>query len=197
MLLKNEFDLLRNEEKRHELMAQYNIDAVPLKHPKLPFWRDDYKTYTGATTIHQPTNLEVTGIVDDIWIDKEREYLIVDYKATATSQEISLEDKWKQGYKRQIEIYQWIFRQNGFKVSDTGYFVFANSGKNREKFDGHLEFELSIIPYIGNTDWIETTLKDIKTTLNSETIPDSGPECEYCAFQKGVEKMLNRNPKLL
>jgi hypothetical protein len=44
----------------------------------------------------------------------------VDYKSTSTAKEISLDDRWKQAYKRQMEIYQWLFRQNGFTVSNTG-----------------------------------------------------------------------------
>jgi hypothetical protein len=32
-LLKNEFDLLRENGQKHELMHKYNIDAIPFKHP--------------------------------------------------------------------------------------------------------------------------------------------------------------------
>ena len=96
--------------------------------------------------------------------------MIVDYKATSTSKEISLEDEYKQGYKKQMEIYQWIFRQLGFKVNNTGYFVFANASKNRPKFDGRLEFELSIIPYVSNDNWVGPILIDIKKCLDSDKI---------------------------
>jgi len=53
------------------------------------------------------------------------------------------------GIQKQMEVYQWIFKKSGFKVNDTGYFVFANAGKDRPKFDGKLEFELSVIAYKG------------------------------------------------
>lgn len=181
-LLKNEFDLLRRKGQVHKLMQQYKIDAIPYDHPNLPIWRDDGKQFTGAKVLHQPTNFVIDGIIDDIWINKEEELLIVDYKSTSTTRELSLEDKYKQGYKKQMEVYQWIFRRKGFKVSDMGYFVFANAGRNRPSFDGMLEFELSILPYEGNDSWIEPTLLVIKKCLTSDQIPLPGGLCEYCSW---------------
>ena len=173
-LLKKEFDLLRKKGEAHELMKQYNIDAIPFDHPNLADWRDDYHRYVGACVLHKPTNLEVCGIVDDIWINKAGELLIVDYKATSTQKEISLEDEYKQGYKRQMEIYQWIYEQMGFKVSPTGYFVFANASKNRPNFDGRLEFAVT---------WVEKAIFDIKQCLESNEIPAANPDCEHCTYR--------------
>lgn len=182
-LLKNEFDILRKNGESHKLMEKYKIDAVPFDHPDLPKWRDDDCRHIGATILHKKTNLTINGLIDDVWIDKTtKELYIVDYKATSTSKEISLDDEYKQGYKRQMEIYQWIFRQMGFKVNETGYFVFANAGKNRPKFDGLLEFEMSIIPYKGNDNWVESAILDIKKCLDSDRIPAPGPKCEYCTY---------------
>jgi len=188
VLLKNEFDLLRKNGEKHELMVKYGIDAVPFNHPDLPIWRDDVNKYKGASTIHKPTNLLICGIIDDIWINKKEELLIVDYKSTSTSAKISLEDEYKQGYKKQIEVYQWIFKQMGFKVSDNSYFVYANAGKNRDKFDARLEFELQIISYKGNSSWVEPIIFEIKKCLESDKIPDSHPDCEFCAYRKMIRQ---------
>ncbi len=184
-LLKNEFDLLRKNGEAHELMKKYHIDAIPFKHPKLDEWRNNF---VGQRHLHQKTNLLVFGAVDDIWINKQKELLIVDYKSTSTSNEISLDDEYKQGYKKQMEVYQWIFRQLGFAVNNTGYFVYANAGKNRPKFDARLEFELQIIPHEGNDSWVEPTIEKIKDCLDSDQIPDSGENCEYCEYRKLIKK---------
>jgi len=183
-LLKNEFDLLRKKGQAHELMKQYGINAIPFSHPDLAIWRDDVYHYVGASTVHKETNLQICGIIDDVWIDKNKKLLIVDYKATSTSAEISLDDEYKQGYKKQMEVYQWIFGQMGFKVNNTGYFVFANAGRNRPKFDGRLEFELSIIAYKGKTDWVEPTIFEIKKCLDSDNIPLADDNCEYCKYRE-------------
>ena len=187
-LLKNEFDLLRKDGQPHQLMVKYKIDAVPFVHPDLGIWRDDAHRYTGAKTLHQETNLIVDGIIDDIWIDKAGNLIMVDYKSTSTQKEISLENQYKQGYKRQIEIYQWIFRQKGFPVSSTGYFVFANAGRARDSFDGRLEFEMSIVPHIGDDSWIAPTLFKIKDCLRVDELPEPAVDCEYCTFTTSVTK---------
>ena len=183
-LFKKEFDLLRKKGEAHSLMKKYGIEAIPIDHPQLPVWRDDMYAYVGALVLHQPTNLEICGIVDDLWVNKEKELLVVDYKATSTNKEISLDDEYKQSYKRQAEIYQWIFRQLKFKVNNTAYFVFANASRNHPSFDGILQFELSIIDYQGDASWVEKTLADIKDCLESNKIPPASESCEHCAYRK-------------
>lgn len=187
-LLKKEFDLLRKKGQAHELMKHYKIKAIPFSHPDLPEWRDDVWRFKGASTIHQPTNLEICGIIDDVWINPKEELLIVDYKSTSTKQEISLDDEYKQGYKKQMEVYQWIFRQLGFKVNNTGYFVYANALKNRPKFDGRLEFEVQIISHQGNDSWVEPTILKIKDCLESGKIPPADPGCEFCNYRKLIKE---------
>ncbi len=183
-LLKNEFDLLRKKGEKHELMEKYAIDAIPFTHPDLPKWRGEVTAFVGALVLDEKSNLMINGLVDDIWQDSDGNLVMVDYKSTASAKVPSLEDEWKQSYKRQIEIYQWIFRKLGFPVSRTGYFVFANAKKNLPKFDGKLEFEMSILPYEGNSDWVELTLLEIRELLNAETIPAPASECEYCAYKQ-------------
>ena len=189
-LLKKEFDLLRKNGEAHQLMKEYNIDAVPFNHPDFSDWRNNRK---GARVIHKDTNLKISGAIDDIWINtKNNEIYIVDYKSTSTNQEISLDDEYKQGYKKQMEIYQWIFEQMGFKVSKIGYFVFANALKSPLKFDGKLEFKSSIISYEGDNSWVEPTILKIKECLDSETIPFPSNDCEYCAYLNFISKELKQ-----
>jgi len=185
-LLKNEFDLLRKKGQRHQLMEKYHIDALPFDHPDLDQWRNNF---VGQRYLHAPTNFLIFGAVDDLWINKNSELLIVDYKATSTTKEISLEDEYKQGYKKQMEVYQWLFRQNGFKVSDTGYFIFANADKNLPKFDGRLEFEVTIVSYRGDDSWVEPTLLKMKACLDSEQMPEPNPNCEYCRYRKLIRPL--------
>jgi CRISPR/Cas system-associated exonuclease Cas4 (RecB family) len=181
-LLKKEFDLLRSKKESHELMKKYHIDAVPFQHPDLEVWRENF---TGVQFHHKPTNLLIFGAVDDIWVNPQGQLIVVDYKSTSTEKEISLEDQYKQGYKKQLEIYQWLLAQNGFEVSETGYFVFANASKSRPQFDGKLEFEMSIISYTGTTNWIEPVVLDIKSCLDSPELPKNSPDCEYCVYSRG------------
>jgi hypothetical protein len=183
-LLKNEFDLLRKKGEGHELMKKYEINSIPFEHKDLPLWRGEVNRFSGATVLHEQTNLIVDGLVDDIWINQKKELEIVDYKSTSTTKAINLDDEYKQAYKLQMEIYQWIFKKLGYAVSDTGYFVFANALKDRSSFDGLLKFEMSIIPYKGNSDWVDNTLTQIKKCLTSEVLPEAGDECEHCNYRQ-------------
>jgi len=133
------------------------------------------------------TNLIITGAVDDVWINPSGELIIVDYKSTSKEGQVSLDAPWQDGYKRQMEVYQWLFKMNGFKVSDTGYFVYCNGLTDREAFDGKLEFDIQLIPYTGKTDWIEQIILDIKKCLDSSEIPKSRDDCDYCAYVKAVK----------
>ena len=187
-LLKSEFDLLRKAGQSHELMKQYHIDALPSNHPDLAKWRGETPetAYKGAMALHPQTNFLLTGMVDDVWESSNGEMIIVDYKSTSTEKELSLEDEYKQVYKRQMEFYQYLFRRLGFAVSKTGYFVFANATKIQPKFDGKLEFEMSILTHIGDDSWIEPSLKLAKECLSLNKIPQSGEKCEYCDYRKAM-----------
>lgn len=187
-LLKKEFDLLRKKGEAHELMKKYKIDAIPFNHPDIDIWRNNFK---GKEYHHRQTNFVATGAIDDVWINKKEEIIIVDYKATSQDKEISLDDQYKQAFKRQMEIYQWIFQKSGFKVAETGYFVYANAAKNRPKFDGVLEFELTLIPYKGNGTWIEPTLFKIKKVLDSSIVPTQGERCQYCTYRENAANTNN------
>ena len=178
-LLKKEFDIHRNQKTPHPLMDSYGIDAVPFQHEKMDIWRENF---TGVETFYEPTNFVVFGAVDDIWVDKNNTLMVVDYKATSKNEEVNLDAEWQDGYKRQMEVYQWLLRQNGFKVSDTGYFVYANGKRDREAFDGKLEFDIKLIPYEGKADWIEKTLMNMKKCLDTNEIPKASPTCEYCTY---------------
>lgn len=187
-LFKKEFDVLRAKGEPHPLMKTYGIDAVPYKDDRMDEWRDALKR--GIKCLHEPTNLYLRGGIDDVWINSDGELHIVDYKATAGKDEVTLDDEWKNGYKRQVEIYQWLFRQNGFKVSPIAYFVYANGQNDREAFDGKLEFEVTILSYEGDDSWVPDALVDLKACLMNDEIPPVGKACQYCPYREYAGKKL-------
>jgi len=185
-LLKKEFDVHRTNQTTHPLMKTYGIDAVPFEHEKIEEWRDSRKR--GIQYLHKNTNLILTGGVDDVWVDPEGKLMIVDYKATSKNGEVDLDADWQIGYKRQMEIYQWLFRQNGFKVSNTGYFVYCNGDTDKEAFDAKLEFDIKVIPYEGDDSWVEKVLVDAKKCLDGK-MPDPDPGCDFCNYRKAVREV--------
>ena len=186
-LLKKEFDIHRAKGTKHPLMEHYSVDAVPLAHEKIDEWRDSLRAC--ITVPIYSTNVIVTGGVDDVWVTPAGEYIIVDYKATSKDAEVSIDADWQIGYKRQMEIYQWLFRQNGFKVSDTGYFVYCNGNTDKEAFDGKLEFEIKLLPYKGDTTWVEETIMKAIECLKNDSYPESGEDCDFCKYRNAVTKI--------
>ena len=182
-LLKKEFDFHRAQKTPHPLMESYGVDAVPFEHKNLNQWRDNF---TGVRVLHKKTNFLVFGAVDDIWINPAGELLVVDYKATAKQGQVNLDADWQIGYKRQMEIYQWLFRQNKFKVSKTGYFVYCNGDADKKAFDGKLEFDVKVIPYEGDDSWVEPAIIEAKKCLMSDKIPLMDNNCDYCRYVKAV-----------
>lgn len=179
-LLKKEFDIHRAKQKAHPMMKAYGLKAVPFDHKKIDEWRENF---VGVQVNHKPTGLTIFGAVDDIWIDVSGDLIVVDYKATSKDGKVNLDAPWQIGYKRQMEVYQWLLRENGFKVSDTGYFVYCNGRRDAEAFDGKLEFDVDLIPYTGKGDWIAKTLLELKECLDQTKLPEAGPECDYCAYR--------------
>ena len=102
-LLKKEFDLYRKQKAPHPLIEEFGIDAIPYEHKDIDIWRDNF---IGMQYLHEPTNLLITGAIDDIWVNSNGEVIIVDYKATSKASEVNLDAEWQDGYKRQMEIYQ-------------------------------------------------------------------------------------------
>jgi len=177
-LLKKEFDFHRVNGSKYPLMHEYGIDAVPFQHPQIQEWRENSK---GVRCRHGPTNLIVTGAVDDLWVSPNDEVIVVDYKATAKSGEVTIDAEWQLAYKRQMEVYQWLVRRQGLVVSNTGYFVYCN-GQDAEAFDGRIEFLVKLLPYNGADSWVEDTLVALKSCLMADAIPKSPPDCEFCGY---------------
>jgi CRISPR/Cas system-associated exonuclease Cas4 (RecB family) len=182
----------RARQTAHPLMQAYGIDAVPFDHEKMNEWRENFK---GVQYHHDSTNLLVTGAIDDLWVDPTGEVMVVDYKATSKTEEVNLDADWQISYKRQMEVYQWLLTQNGFRVSKIGYFVYCNGNADKEAFDAKLEFNIKIIPYIGNNSWVERTLDDIQKCLQSDMIPPAGKECDYCIYRTAAAKVESDAPR--
>lgn len=188
-LFKKEFDAHRVNKEAHPLMTKYGIDAVPFAHAKMDTWRENFE---GIDFFHEETGFTISGAVDDIWVTPSGELIVVDYKSTSKPGTIeTLDDSsWNEQYRRQMGVYQWLLRKNGFEVSPRGYFVYANASTDPKAFDAKLEFEVTVVPCDGETEWIDDVLPQIKKTLDSTSIPPSGKACEWCPYREAAGKKL-------
>jgi len=177
-LLKKEFDVHREEGTAHYLIKKYKIEAIPYKCAEINTWRDNF---TGIQFHHKETDFLVFGAVDDVWINPGKELIVVDYKATGAN-----EHKIYDSYKRQMEIYQWLLLRNNYKVSKTGYFLFARVNKTSGFEAGKLSFDLFLESLEGDTSWIEGAIINAKKTLDG-ALPGFKTDCIYCQFVQGAK----------
>lgn len=187
-LLKKEFDSYREKKEKHPVILEYGVDAVPAMHEQLEEWRNNFK---GVQFHHKPTNLLLYGAIDDLWVNSQGRFIVVDYKATSKDGDITaLDQDWQDSYKRQMEIYQWLLRQNGYKVASTGYFVYCNARTDLDGFNRKLEFEKTLIAHTGDDSWVEKVVIDLYKCLNADEIPAKNDDCDYCAYREAVEEVL-------
>lgn len=189
-LFKKEFDGYRKSKKPHPLMIEYGVEATPFDHNDLDTWRD---TFVGVSTLHEATNLHIFGGVDDIWVGSDGKLIVADYKATSKDKDVSIDSEWQISYKRQLEVYQWLLRRNGFEVSDTGYFVYTNGRMDLDGFNDHMEFRTKLIPYTGSDTWVEPTILNMKQCMDGDmpavgTAAMGGP-CDFCEYAKARTKL--------
>tara|TARA_B100002003_G_C14033873_1_gene498285 strand:- start:20 stop:835 length:816 start_codon:yes stop_codon:yes gene_type:complete len=211
-LLKKDFDVYREKGQPHPFMKRHGLGhLVPYNHKDFDLWTKALQL--GLRTFHNASGFIVGGGLDDVWHNPATDEIhIVDYKSTATKRNkdltaletITLEGAYKSGYKRQLEIYQWIMRQNGFNVSDIGYFLFVNGDQHfadgmleKDKDKANMSFEVQLIEHKGDDNWVERKILDLKECLVSPNCPDHstsgfGPkgnkECEYLTLFKGLEE---------
>ena len=200
-LLKHEMDGYRRSQKPHPFFeARGYSHLVPLDHPELEDWTDSLQFGASPTkynTVHSETNILFGGGIDDMFLNTETgEFHCVDYKSTATSswgfrEEITLDGEYKQGYKRQMDMYVWIGKQRGLPISNESFFLYVdgqNSSPAGDKLEGmyldasgaaQLKFHSTLIPYSADDSWVEPALLGVKETLEKSTCPSHSEGCEY------------------
>ena len=218
-LLKKDFDQYRELQKPHPFMERNGLGhLVPFQHSDFHSWTQSLQL--GFRTYHESSNLIIGGGLDDVWHDsKTNELFIVDYKSTAGKRSedlsklepITLEGRWKDGYKRQMDIYQWIMNEKtkedlkDYKVSNVGYFVYVNGDQHfqdgmliESEDKAQMIFNVQLLAYEADDSWVEQTILDLKACLDSDVCPPHaesgyGPkgdqQCEYSTFLEGLEDL--------
>ena len=194
VLLKRDFDKFRGAENTHQFLINLNMGhLVPFEHPDFQLWTQSlhFGAHGRMHFIHEASNLKVGGGLDDVWFNKKTEELhIVDYKSTSQKTDgkvITLDDKWKASYKRQMDLYVWVMKQKGFKVSSTGYFLYCDGDRFSDysflnENDATMKFKMNLLSYEVDLSLIEPTILSIKDCLRQSECPSHNLECEYGHF---------------
>ena len=177
-LMKAEFDRYRASREPHPLFAAVGLDAIPFAHADLERWRHNF---TGVRWTDPDTGWTLCGAVDDLWQAPGGELIVADYKATARAEAPTTERLYP-SYRRQMDVYQFLVRRQGFEVNDRGWFVFANGDGRAAAFGDKLCFTTSMVPYVGNDAWVLDTFRRAVATIEGGILPAAAEGCEYCAY---------------
>ena len=182
-LCKNEFDYYRKRNKPHPLFLKHDIDAVPFNHEKIDQWRSNF---TGIHYISKEKNYDFGGAIDDVWQKSNGELIVADVKATSKNNfdwaETFNKYEYPKAYKRQLEMYQWLLKKNGFKVAEEAYLLYFNAKKNEEFFNNKLNFEVHLVKIICSSDWVERKVEETVNLLRSDLFPKASSNCEVCNY---------------
>jgi hypothetical protein len=211
-LLKKDFNLVRGKGPNIVMKAAGLEHLRPFSHQNLDKWTESL--HFGAAgrfhVDHPETNIRFGGGVDDIWENIDTGVLhIVDYKSTAqitnspkpldqsfiAPPDDPAEPDYKAGFRRQMDMYQWVLRKLGFEVSNTGYFLYVDGQHigetgmldNEDPSQAWMRFNVALIPYEGDDSWVNEALHKAKRLISEVTLcPEHSNQCEYGRYLKQV-----------
>ena len=191
--LKDELEICREKKQIHPQVLENNLNYIPNNFELLNDWKNPFK---GVKYTHKKTNFLLNGTIDDVWINKETNKLIVvDYKSQSSEREITtnnyLNGIFKQGYKMQMDFYVYLLREMGFDVHPDAYFVVCNGDRTVADFNGLMKFDEYLIPYEWNTEWIHNEVINMIDCMNSNSLPESNKSCKNCAYaaQRAIKEL--------
>ena len=177
-LFKAEFDGYRSAGKPHPLFATVGLDAVPFQHAQLETWRTNF---TGMRWTDPETGWTFFGAVDDLWQKPDGTLIVADYKATAKADEITSQNIFP-GYKRQLEMYQFLFEKAGFGVDTRSWLVYANGIKDTGSFNDTLKFRTRMIPVDCDRSWVGGAFHAAANLLAGGERPMAAENCDWCHY---------------
>ena len=178
-LLKKEFDEFRQIGTPHPI--QENTGFISAAHSNLDLWRDPFKG--GISFFDETHKCTYYGAIDDIWINGNGEFAVVDYKATAKHKPVTTLPEWATSYVRQLSFYNYLFERNGYRMYKKGFLVYLTAITSHKRLDSHLKFEAKLIEVDLDMTWIEPMLDAINIILGQQHMPEKSNTCKYCQFR--------------
>lgn len=178
--MKQEFDKYRKQGALPPILARHITDAKLYNGPELPVWRENFK---GVQYFDETLNAMLYGAVDDVLEFEDGALAVVDYKSSG-AYEIKIRDE----YQRQMDIYNYLLHQNGFKTHTEAYFVYYHVDRTGGGFQNSLPFTELLKAVRVNKDWVPNVFEHAVTVARSKTPPEIEKPCEHCVYVQQASK---------
>lgn len=142
-------------------------------------WRNNFRP---ALRYHDERfpNFFLVGAIDDCLINEDGFYLTVDYKTTGGS---NFEENSKKYYQHQLDIYNFLLEQNGFKTKGVAYLVYY---KPEEILDaGVMKFRTVVKEMETSHERAEQLFVEGISLLQGP-MPDSHSTCQFCSWGNDI-----------
>ena len=171
VLLKEEFDRYRAENKPHPLILAHKIPAKLFPNQNLlNQWRSNF-----AGLRYFDSELEATlfGAVDDVLEFEDGKLAPMDYKSTGSAV-ATIYDR----FQLQMDIYTYLLEKNGFLTPKKGYLAFYIVDKGNG-FGDRLPFRKELHEIDTNPSDVPEIFKEAVALLRREMPPPHSPDCKY------------------
>lgn len=172
-VLKRHFDSYRKQGKlppelrRHEIKAKL-FENVAL----LEVWRANFR---GIQWEDKRSGIMLRGAVDEV-LDKNGTLIVLDFKTRG----FPLKEDTAERYRNQIDLYNYLLRQNGFKTANYGYLLFFHPAKMNGT--SSFLFKSDIVTMKIDVKHAERLFKKAIKVLSNRT-PKASKTCQFCAWR--------------
>lgn len=177
-LVKKEFDKYREKGELPPVLKNFGIkDAKLYDGDNLSEWRNNFK---GISYFDESLNARLYGAVDDILEFSDGTLAVIDYKSSG-AKEIAIYDD----YRKQMDVYNYILKQNGYDIYSEAFFVFYKVIKEGETgFNNALKFTEEVRSVKVNTDWVGPAFEAAVELARQNEPPGPSAEnhCDHCHY---------------
>lgn len=172
--LKKHFDKYRDNNSLPPELKKHNIDCGLYSNMEnLNVWRNNFK---GISYMDKANGITLYGAVDELLI-KDNKIIVLDFKTRG----FALKEDTAHMYQDKINLYNLLFKLNGYEVEDYGYLLFYMPEEILE--DGNFVFNTEIVKMHVNLKHAEDLFKKAIEVLNN-SIPECSSKCKFCSYVK-------------
>ena len=178
-LVKREFNGYREKGELPPVLVSAGInDAKLYNGDNFTEWRNNFK---GVSYFDEGLNAILYGAVDDVLEFSDGSLAVVDYKSSG-SKEITIYDD----YQKQMDVYNWILKQNGYETYPEAFFVFYQVQKDENGFNNVLRFKEQVRPVKVNTEWVGPAFEAAVELARQDESPSASgnaqKHCDHCHY---------------